>query len=260
MRRRRLTPRRAALALTALLGASGCLRISEPGSGVFTLSELKLPWPSVVVNDTLRDSTGRAAPLRVVGVTAAGDTVQEVPTWVVLDRGLHVTPQGFVIGDSVRTGARLVGQVGGLQSPVATLMVVPAPVQVKAEPATVAPVTWQRALGDTSHVASPSLGVRVLGAGTPPAGVGGWIVSYTILKQPPPVGDSPAAYLGEGVNRRSTIDTTDATGLASRSLVLRPVATSTTGADTVVVQATVRYRGSDVPGSPLTFTVPFRRQ
>ncbi len=259
-RRPRPTRPRVALAIAVLLGAAGCVKISEPGGGVFTLSELKLPWPSVVVNDTLRDSTGRAAPLRVVGVTAGGDTVQDVPTWVVLDRGLHVTPQGFVVGDSIRTGARLVGQLGGLQSPVATLMVVPAPVQARAEPATIAPVTYQRALGDTAHVASPALGVRVLGAGTPPPGVGGWIVSYTILKQPPPVGDSPAVYLGEGVNRRSAVDTTDATGLASRSLMLRAVAASTTGADTVVVQATVRHRGSDVPGSPLTFTVPFRRQ
>ncbi|HEY0995568.1 MAG TPA: hypothetical protein VGD77_06230 [Gemmatimonadaceae bacterium] len=255
-----MIPRRVALALGALLAATGCLKISEPGSGVFTLSELKLPWPSVVVNDTLRDSTGRAAPLRVIGVTAAGDTVDDAPTWVVLDRGLHVTAQGFVIGDSIRSGARLVGQVGGLQSPVATLLVVPAPVLARAEPATIAPVTWKRALGDTSHVASPGLGVRVLGGGDPAPGVGGWIVSYTILSQPAPVGDSPAAYLGDGVNRRTATDTTDASGLASRVVVLRPVAASTTGADTVVVQATVRYRGSDVPGSPVLFTVPFRRQ
>lgn len=255
-----MSGRRLALGAAALLAVAGCIRISEPGDGVFTLSELKLPWPSVVVNDTLRDSTGRAAPLRVIGVTASGDTVQDAATWVVLDRGLHVTTQGFVIGDSIRTGARLVGQLGGLQSPVATLLVVPAPTQAKAEPATIAPVTWQRALGDTSHAASPALGVRVLGAGDPAPGVAGWIVSYTILRQPAPVGDSPAAYLGEAVGRKTASDTTDASGLASRVVVLRPVAASTTGADTVVVQATVRYRGSDVPGSPLTFTVPFRRQ
>lgn len=248
-------------AAALLLALGGCLELSSPGGGVFTVSEVRLPFPSVVVGDSLRDTLGVAQRLRIVGLTASGDTVDDVPTWVALDRGIRITAEGFVIGDSIRQGARIVGQVGGLQAPPVTLSVVPAPVEARTDQA-LRPVTnWTRPLGDTTHVASASMNVRVLAAGESSPGVSGWIVSFAILRQPAPTANGdPSVYLAESVNRRTSIDTTDANGNASRLVVLRPVGASTTGADTVIVQATVRYRGQQLSGSPIQFTVPFRRQ
>jgi hypothetical protein len=54
---------------------------------------------------------------------------------------------------------------------------------------------------------------------------------------------------------------TDTKGIASRRVVLRQLAVDTSirsgsRRDSVIVRATVKYLGADVPGSPVTFYVP----
>ncbi|HSU96608.1 MAG TPA: hypothetical protein VLI40_05220, partial [Gemmatimonadaceae bacterium] len=54
--------------------------------------------------------------------------------------------------------------------------------------------------------------------------------------------------------RKSTLDTTDATGTSQRRIRLRPLSLKSVN-DSVVVVATVRYRGIPVAGSPVRFVV-----
>jgi hypothetical protein len=73
-----------------------------------------------------------------------------------------------------------------------------------------------------------------------------WIVSFAIVAQSDP-------KLGELVNDgglASVVDTTDATGIAGRKIRVHPVFLTST-VDSIVVNATAKYRGVQVSGSPV---------
>ncbi|MGH7669961.1 MAG: hypothetical protein ACRENQ_10770, partial [Gemmatimonadaceae bacterium] len=113
------------------LVAFACRPIPAPADGVLSLSEVNLPSPGVVAGDTLRDSAGRATPLELVayGTNGQPDTSAGAQaTFIVLDPGAHVSPDGYVIGDSVRdTPVRVIGSVGPLQTSPMNLYVTPLP-------------------------------------------------------------------------------------------------------------------------------------
>jgi hypothetical protein len=80
-------------------------------------------------------------------------------------------------------------------------------------------------------------------------------VSFAIVSQPDP-------RLGELVNdagKPSIVDTTDASGIAGRKIRLHPLGlTSGTEVDSIVVNATAKYRGAPVPGSPVRLVLLFK--
>jgi hypothetical protein len=60
-------------------------------------------------------------------------------------------------------------------------------------------------------------------------------------------------------------DTTDTKGVSSRRVVIRQLAIANSirdgsRSDTVIVQASVKYLGADVPGSPVQFIVPVSKK
>jgi len=75
-----------------------------------------------------------------------------------------------------------------------------------------------------------------------------YIVSFAIVAQSDP-------QLGELVNdagKPSVVDTTDASGIAGRKIRLHPLFLSSgTAVDSIVVNATAKYRGTQVNGSPV---------
>ena len=250
MNRRLIVVGSAALALVGV----ACLDMSAPKSGVASLSPLILPSPSVVVNDVMRDSTGAPAPLRIIAFDQGGDTLSGVKTtFFVLDPGAHVDDAGLLYGDSLTT-VRIVGEVAGVQTSIVTLTVTASPdTAINTAPG-----------GDTLHIStdttrsrSSALSLKLQSMSGAPAQ--GFVVHYQVVYAPPTAaGETPAVYIGNDASALSPVDTTDAAGTAShRYAYLRLKAIAGTP-DSVVVEATVQYKGLAVRGSPLRYVIPVR--
>ena len=264
-----LTP--ALLAGAGLLVAGlACGDVPTFPEGVAYISPVILPAPAVALGDTLRDSSGAVAPLRLVGIDSDGDTVGTItPVFVVTTvpgPTVTLTPENLVIGDSVRE-VQIVGQVGSrLQTPVARLDVVRQPDSIAATGAT---STRFPAPSGTDITSLVSLGVSVTSppapAGTvvvPRAGVKSIIVRYEVTQVFPStatIPDTTLVLLDEGgrfqlPTGRTSVDTTDASGSASRRIRGIPL-----GFDSLEISASANdLRGAPLKGSPIRFVVTTR--
>ena len=257
-------------AFALALLATACLELSSPTDEIESISTVRLPYPAAVAGDTLRDSLGVARPLEVLAFTGRGDTVAapEELRFFLPDTGTGARIEnGYFIAGARLGPVRVVGQVPGIQTPVRTIEVVAAPTVARADPAslgnpaTVATLTYRPV---DASVTSTALKVLVQGdsAGTL-VNVNGWIVTYRITRQPAPTPNAPdaiPAYMADDQRRAIPTDSiaaadTTAAGIASRTVVLRPVLLANP-TDTIEVEAAVRYLGAHVPGSPIVFRVP----
>jgi hypothetical protein len=162
-----------------------------------------------------------------------------------LDRGVKVdSVTGFVTGDSVRsTAARIVVSVGSLQA-IQTLLVTLRPDTVFAVNAR---DSLLYSLLDSTKNVSPALSVRVLHSLTSAdSAVNSYLVSFAVVSP----ADTLLAKLVNDAGSASRVDTTDNTGTASRKIRLTPLRL-TALTDSIIVNATVRYRGAQVRGSPV---------
>jgi hypothetical protein len=238
--------RAGAIPLGFIAGAillAACVDIPTGADEVLSMQVNPLPWPSVVVGDTLRDSTGVVRPVSVTAFNFSGDliTTPEV-RFSALDRGIRVDSlTGVVVGDSIRSAARILAKLNGL-TPTTNIA-------VTLRPDTVTLFNGRDSLSysiaDTTSNLSPALGVRVLHGATLDSGVVAWFVSFRILS-PTTAG---LAQLVDDNRRASSADTTDATGVASRRIKLDPTKL-VSAVDSVIVQASIKYRGISVKGSP----------
>lgn len=240
-----------------------CGEVPTLPGGVAYISPVILPSPAVALNDTLRDNLGVVTPIKLYAIDVAGDTVNTItPVFIVITvpgPSVHLTPTNLAIGDSLRT-AQIVGQVGTrLQTPPASLDVVRQPDSVSAATSTSARFPAPSAGSVTSSV---PLGVSVTSppAGTTPrAGVKSIIVRYAITRIFPATASIPdtTLVLVDDAGRfqlptgRTSVDTTDASGGASRQVRAIPL-----GFDSVEVSAFVNnLRGVPLKGSPIRFVV-----
>ncbi|MEO8564650.1 MAG: hypothetical protein ABI601_21425, partial [bacterium] len=180
--RLRLSPRvlvGAGLAVAAL----SCGEVPTLPDGIAYISTVILPAPAVALGDTLRDSTGKATPVRIFAFGATGDTIESIsPSFVVITapgKSVTVGETGFVIGDSVRS-AQIVGRVGE------RLQTAPVALDVVRQPDSLAAAAETRfklgdvVSGELFSISSP-LGVLVSsGATTPRASVKGIVVRYVV--------------------------------------------------------------------------------
>lgn len=225
-----------------LLGA--CVDIPTGDNDILSLQFNSLPSPSVVVGDTLRDSSGVVTPVSVTAYNYSGDVVDNAAaTFSTVDRGIRVdAASGRVIGDSVRTGARIFAALDGLTG-LATIAVSLRPDTVVGSNAR---DSLSYSLTDTAANVSPAIGVRVIhGPIAGDSSVASYYVSFRILSP----ADPALARLVRDDGVASSADTTDAGGIASRKIMI-DVRRLTSLVDSIVVQANVRYRGINVRGSP----------
>jgi hypothetical protein len=269
-------PRRARGVVLLAAGAVGaaafaCGEVPTLPLGIAYVTPVLVPSPSVAHGDTLRDSLGRAAPLRVYALSASGtDTIRSVALRF-LFTGAHgnatIDGSGYLVApDSIET-LRIVGQVtdpagGGLQlqTPELLIDVVPAADSLAAKPT---------ARADTTYSTPLLAPISVTVTGTGPGGVrgpvggirvryrivGAWAAGAAVANRFYLVDDQNAILRPDST---LAIDTT-AAGLASRRLVgiSAPAGAASTDSVTVEVRAwSQRY--VELAGSPLRTTLHFR--
>ena len=260
MRRMRSLPPRMLAGATLAVAALSCGEVPTLPDGIAYISTVILPSPAVALGDTLRDSTGLAKPIRVYGIGDDGDTIAVEPTFVVTTvpgRGILLGKNGIVVGDSVRT-VQIVGQVGSrLQTPPVQLDVVPQPDSLAASSNTTSKLT---ATGTELLVPSSPLAVIVTsGAGAARGGVRSIVVRYRVDRWFPSTFAFPDTTLVliddanrfQGTDGRSSSDTTDASGGASRRVRTLPL-----GYDSLHITASAtNLKGIPLRGSPVRFTI-----
>ena len=258
--------RRALFGAAVAIGVAACIELGGPSAGVVAISNLKLPYPSVVIGDLMRDSLGNPSPVNITAFGSNGEVISGEPvSFFALDTTVRIDADGTIHGlfrDSV--GGRVVAGAGGLQTPPHRVIVTIAPTIVEKED-DATPIEFVVTEPDTSKNTnwSPPLIVTVKGASGPAQG---YVVTYSLVETPDAeVAGTPTAYIGDESARTMPRDTTDTKGIASRRVVLRQAAiaeATRAGAkqDSVIVQATIKYLGADVTGSPIQFIVPVFRK
>jgi len=243
----------ACAALLAFFGIVGliavaCTDISGSSTSVLSIQFDSLSAPSVVLGDTLRDTTGAVIRPVVHAFNFQGEEIIPAPVFFLSpDSGITVdSVTGIVVGDSLRsTPARIVATIGTLQA-IQNVDVTLRPDLVQAVNAL---DSLQYSLLDTTLNVSSQLQVKLThGVAPNDSAVKSYIVSFAIVAQSNP-------QLGELVNdagKPSVVDTTDASGIAGRKIRLHPLFLSSgTAVDSIVVNATAKYRGTQVNGSPV---------
>jgi hypothetical protein len=245
---KRFHPRVTFSAILVMVGlaAAACTDVSGSSTSVLSIQFDSLSAPSVVVGDTLRDTTGAVVRPVVHAFNFKGDEIIPAPVFFLSpDSGVTVDSlTGIVVGDSLRaTPARIIATVGTLQA-IQNVDVTLRPDLVQAVNAL---DSLRYSPVDTTLNLSPLLQVKLThGVAPDDSAVKSYIVSFAIVAQSNP-------QLGELVNdagRASVVDTTDASGIAGRKIRLHPVFI-TSAVDSIVINATAKYRGVQVNGSPV---------
>lgn len=258
--RRLLAPLVVAMAGLAA-GIASCTNVSTSPAHVAALAFDTLPFPAVVTGDTLRDSTGVAAPLHAVAYGTNGTSIDGAfVQYILLDTGVTVGAGGVLTAQRRDGTVRIVASTGGLQSVARTLQVARRPDTVVVTGKLVDTVLY--VVPDNSATnASKGLSLKLVTSDSADgvAVTRGWVVSYQAFYHGAALSpaDTAAASLWNELSRVSTLDTTGADGSASRTLRIRPLGL-TTAADSFVVVTTVRYKGAAVRGSPVRFVIHYR--
>jgi hypothetical protein len=247
------------LTLAAAVAALSCGEVPTLEKGIAYYTPVQLPLPAVAAGDTLRDSEGRVAPLRVLAFSRDsqeidGLTVTFVPTTLPAD--VTIDPNGILVARDTLRSVQLVGQIGALQTSVATLQIVPEPTAISR--------------GDASADSTyPLPAIRPLpvtvtgtyrGVSTP---VNGIIVRYRIDSLRPAGLDLGNAILivpGGGPQRpdsTAAVDTTKTGGIATRTVVV----SAGSAVQHVYISASARRLrdGQPLAGSPVGFVLDVRR-
>jgi hypothetical protein len=223
---------------------AACVEIPTGANDILSFEIDPLPSPSVVVGDSLRDTLGVVRGITLRAFNYSGTEVDNPGvTFTAVDRGVKVDSNtGVVTGDSVRSGARILATVRELTAITS--------ITVSLKPDTVIGSNDRDsllyALTDTASTSS-ALAVRVLSYS--PALVDSSVASYLVSFAIVSPGDTALARLVNENGGRSSLDTTDASGVAGRRIRLN-ITRLTSLTDSVIVQAFVKYRGVNVRGSP----------
>jgi hypothetical protein len=238
----------------------GCGAIgTEPGA-VQALDFTAFPYPAVVTRDSLRDESGRVAPLLAIAYDADGNVIADARVrFLSPDTGVAIDTLGR-LRTTRRPGLlRVYALVDGLQSAPRTLLVTAAPDTVYATTAT--SVSLSYAIPDVATNASSDLTIALRSrTDTEAPNVAGWLVRWRAIHRGDTIalGDTTLASLLSSSGRRSGLDTTTSAGTSTRKLRVF-AGRLPTPTDSFTVLADVRRAGLPVPGSPVRFVVRVSR-
>lgn len=240
------------VAASAAAVAAACSDVTGAKNEILSIQFDPLAFPSVVVGDSLRDTTGVIALPHVTAFNFSGD---KIPTVVVryhtADRGVTVDSiTGLIRGDSVRaTPVRILATVGDIQAE-QRLSVTLRPDSMYAANAV---DSVRYSLIDTTLNLSSAVTVSLRhGAAGADSAVAAYLVSFAIVSPANPA----LADLVDEAGRKSHVDTTDTNGLAGRRIRLHAtLLNSPTLNDSIVINATAKYRGKVIKGGPVRLVV-----
>jgi hypothetical protein len=262
--------KRTLLLSSVVLAVAGAIACADVGTAPDVPASIELPpfaFPAVVVGDTLRDEAGVATPIRAIVRNAAGDEIPSLrATYLYADfrrdsAFVVDTATGVVVASRKVTDGRIAARVGTSLQVIRTLIATERPDTAFA--GTVPSELIVSLLPDTGRAraegnTTPEIPVTVRNvSGTEPVGVHGWLVRFRLVKPANPNNDTTqSVFLVDEQLRPSTVDTTSSEGRAGRRVRVRaaqfPVPQgSARVTDTVVVEATLRYKGQIVRGAPV---------
>jgi hypothetical protein len=242
-----------AVALFSAIATAACTDVSGNADAVLSIEFDSLPSPSVVVGDTLRDTTGVIVTPVVRAFNFDGDEIAAAPIrFQSPDSGVKVDSlTGVITADSLRsTAARIFATVGSLQA----LQRVDVTLRPDSLFAVDSVDTLSYSVIDSTVNVSQPLTVKLVHGRAPnDSAAKSWLVSFAIVEQSDP-------SLGELVNdgkKTSRIDSTNADGVAGRAIRLHSNFLKAP-LDSIIVEATAKYRGAPVAGSPVRLVVVLR--
>jgi len=264
------------VALAALWLCVSCLDITSTVPAIASITPVILPFPSVVKGDSSRDTAGAFAPLRLIAYGPNGNPLDAhdviVRFYAVDSTGKLFVDSitGMAFGDSLSPNAgvfahvRQANGVGGfIQTNVVSFPVVPAPASATRSADTTFGFDATVAPTDTLATGLLSQPLAVTVHGTADTLVQKYVVEYQIVELPPTrSGASGPSVVLRGNGADSTVAVTNASGLASLQIRVRPQAIpqdvqAGQKTDTVKVVVQVRYKGTTLTISPSdTFTIP----
>lgn len=237
--------------IVCVVAVASCVDLSAP-AGPASISQLQLPSTFVVRGDVMRDSSGDPALAKIIAFTQKGDSsVATGASFFITDSIIraHFGTDGLIVGDSFGL-AHVVGQFGNVQTPVFALPVTVAPTTMTNTTPSDTSLTLRVGSDSATSSGSLLLSVRVTGGVGADTTVQGVWVRFTIDSAPQ--GRAGAFFLLDDQKNLSSLDTTDASGVAGRTLVgvsafladssLRIGRTT----DSVIVKATTRYKGTQI--------------
>lgn len=246
--------RRLGAITAAVLTAAACIDLSIDPDEIVAIELAEFPWPSVVAGDTLRDATGAVAPLIARLFDGDGDVVEGPVEFLVARPGVRIIAGDRLVADDTTTGAvGILASTPGIQSVFREIQVVPAPRSMAAG-GVVTPLRWVVPDDPNTNTSQP-LSVRVLAAAD--SGVRSWIVTFQLEAGGRLIAenDTTQIFLVGDNGRPSYVDTTDASGGASRRVRLR-IAPGLVAPDSAIVTIRASYKGQPLPGSPIRLVLP----
>ena len=255
----RRAPWWAAAAFVAAAAFGACTDVGTAPNAIVGLAFDTLPYPSVVAGDTMRDSLGVASPLHALAYNGSGALIANPALqYLALDTGVDIDAQGYLVATTRTSGSvRVVAAARALQSLVKSVVVTRAPSLLSVSGS--ATDTLFYVVPDAATNVSPALTVKLTRDSADVAlGVPGFLVSWQVSFQGAArAKDDTLASLWDEARHTSVLDTTSSDGSASRTLRIWTNKLPT-AADSFIVLATTRYRGSPVAGSPRRFVIHFR--
>lgn len=262
------------LVVTVLAATGVATACAEIGLGPNEAAAIELdpfPSPSVVVGDTLRTIDGVVAPVRARVFNVGGDIIGDAaPRYLYADYNIDSalaidSATGIVVAKTLVSGdKRIAARIGGTLQVLRGIRIVPRPDSVSGTSlteilGTTVPDTGRQGQEKNS---TKALSVTVRHRdGNAVSPVRSWPVRFQLVSPANPTNDTMAAvYLVDDQGRASTLDTTDDSGAAGRRVRVRALQFPVGAAvESVVVRATVTYRGQPLKGSPVRITAPVRR-
>ncbi|MBK6486280.1 MAG: hypothetical protein IPF98_05315 [Gemmatimonadetes bacterium] len=240
--------------LCATVGAVSCIELSVDPTAVGSIEFLAPSNPSIVRRDTLRDTTGAPERLRARVFSTGGDELTDIEvSFVNTDSVVTIRDGNLVVSLLDTSGsARIYASAAGLQSIVRTFDIIRRPDSIAASVAEDT-VSYPAPATGTSIDTSTTIGFVVRSGSNTVASVR---VSFELLRGGVPlaVNDTGTYALVRAGGIVSRVDTTDASGVAQRTLRVRAVA-GTVLRDTIVVRANVSLGGAPLKGAPALMQV-----
>jgi len=252
------------------IAAVACVDLSSPKNAPASISLLQLPEFFVVRGDVMRDSLGNPTAPSVITYDGSGAVVTGFTPFVFVTDSqpvITVNSTGILVAAQKTGTAHVIGQIGNVQTPAAIVYVTVPPTTLVKN--VVGSDTLQLTIGVDSAsslggFALPAI-VRGGAGGQLDTAVGGAIVSYRIVSTPfASRSSSPTMYIGDDANNPSPRDTSDGAGNVSRKLIINSRLLADTALffghrlDSVTVEASMKYKGVNLAGSPLRFVVKVR--